>query len=591
MNILGISALYHDSAAALVIDGRLIAASEEERFSRKKFDASFPTQAAHFCLKQGGISIDQLDYVVFYEKPFTKFERILHNTLGFFPKTARWFTEAVPVWLGEKLWFEHVFYKHIPRPAKKSVIGIETTATTNKKCPGPIFLYSDHHLSHAASSYFCSGFEDSAFLTIDGVGEWSTTTMGVARGNKIEIHRRLEYPHSLGLLYSTFTAFLGFEVNSDEYKVMGLAAYGKPEYLEDMLKIVDVKEDGSFHLDMRYFGFPYSHLSYNQKMIDLFGPPREPESECNERHKNIAASIQRLTEDIILRQAQYLYTMYKIPRICMAGGVALNCVANGRILRETPFKELYIQPAAGDSGGAVGAALLAYHSVLKKDKDYTPHRLESPYVGSGFSDKEIKEWVEKNKVQFQEKKLLVHEYLYYELIEKTANAIAMNKVVGWFQERGEFGPRALGHRSILANPAHPEMQNILNAKIKHREMFRPFAPSVLREKAEEYFDLRGHESPYMLLVADVKVPYNKKLPAITHVDGTARVQTVTKESESRYYELIKAVGERTGYYVVVNTSFNVRGEPIVRTMDEAFHCFMHTDMDVLVVGDFVIEKM
>lgn len=590
MNILGISALYHDSAAALVVDGRLVAASEEERFTRKKFDSGFPTNAAIFCLEQAGLTVDDIDYVVFYEKPFEKFERILHNTLAFFPKTAKIFTEAIPVWLGEKLWFEHVFFKSMPRQSK----------TVRKKGHEIKFLYSDHHLSHAASSYFCSGFSDSAIMTVDGVGEWTTTTMGVARGAEMKIERKLNYPHSLGLLYSTFTAFLGFAVNSDEYKVMGLAGFGKPTYMKQMEQIVDVKEDGSFHLNMDYFGFPYSKISFNKKFEELFGParpmPKKGESEvCDERQKNIAATIQRFTEDILIKQAKHLYEQYKIPRLCMAGGVALNCVANGRILRETKFEELYVQPAAGDSGGAIGAALFAWNVLLNKNvngtaRAYEPQVLETPYLGSGFSDAEIKEWAHENKKDFEAKKLSVHEYSSHELIQKTADAIAENKVVGWYQGRSEFGPRALGHRSILANPACTEMQEILNVKIKHREVFRPFAPSVLLEKADEYFDLRGKESPYMLLVADVKEPHNKKLPAITHIDGTARVQTVTKQSEPKYYDLITAVGERTGYYVVVNTSFNVRGEPIVRTMGEAFNCFMTTDMDVLVVGNWVIEK-
>ncbi len=590
MNILGISALYHDSAAALVVDGRIIAASEEERFTRKKFDSGFPTHAAKFCLEQAGLTVDDIDYVVFYEKPFEKFERILNNTLAFFPKTAKIFTEAIPVWLAEKLWFEHVFFKSMPALSKAA----------KKKGHEIKFLYSDHHLSHAASSYYCSGFKDSAILTVDGVGEWSTTTMGVARGAEMKIEKKLNYPHSLGLLYSTFTAFLGFAVNSDEYKVMGLAGFGKPTYMNQMEQIVDVKEDGSFHLNMEYFGFPYSKISFNKKFEELFGParpmPKKGESEvCDERQKNIAATIQRFTEDILIKQAQYLYEQYKIPRLCMAGGVALNCVANGRILRETKFEELYVCPAAGDSGGAVGAALFAHNVLLNKNGDGTPKAfvpriLETPYLGSGFSDKEITEWALKNKSHFEQKNLRVDNHTPQDLVTKTADAIAANKVVGWFQGRQEFGPRALGHRSILANPACKEMQEILNVKIKHREVFRPFAPSVILEKADEYFDLRGKESPYMLLVADVKEPHDKKLPAITHIDGTARVQTVTKESEPRYYELIKAVGERTGYSVVVNTSFNVRGEPIVRTMDEAFHCFMTTDMDVLVVGDWVIEK-
>ena len=561
MNILGISCFYHDAAACLLQDGVIVAASEEERFTRKKHDFSFPVNAIEYCLEEAGITEEDVDYVVFYEKPFLKFERILSNTLGFYPRTYKWFLKAVPGWLREKLWFSHVFKKNF------------------KKCKAKV-LYADHHMSHAASSYYCSGFDKAAILTADGVGEWKTSALGVGEGNKLKFEANLEYPHSLGLLYSTMTAFLGFQVNNDEYKVMGLAAYGEPKYVDRIKKLIDIKKDGSFHLDMSYFAYPYAMVSYNNKFVQLFGPPRKPETKCAKYYSDLASSVQKVTEEILLKQVNHLYEQYGTKNLCMAGGVALNCVANGRIQRETKFENLFVQPAAGDGGGAVGAALYVYHHVLNK-KNVEKFRM--PYLGSGFEDSQIQEFLDANDIEY--KKLDRDE-----LIEATASAIVSANVIGWYQGRQEFGPRALGHRSILADPTNLKMQDILNAKIKHREMFRPFAPSCLAEKAEEYFELEGKESPYMLLVAKVKDSHMGKLPSITHVDGTARVQTVKREDESLYYDLIEAVGNKNGYYVVVNTSFNVRGEPIVRTPEEAYNCFMRTEMDVLVMGNYYLSK-
>ncbi len=562
VNIIGVSCFYHDSAACLVQNGKLIAATEEERFTRKKYDPDFPKRSIDFCLEKGGITEEDIDYVVFYEKPFNKFERILMNSLQFYPKTWSWFTKAIPVWLREKLWFSHVWNSNYKK-AKKAQI-----------------MYCDHHLSHAASSYFCSDFDEAALLTTDGVGEWTTSALGYAKGNDIFFDRKLEYPHSLGLLYSTMTAFLGFKVNSDEYKVMGLASYGEPKYIDRICKMVDIKEDGSFHLNMDYFAFQHSMVSYSKKFVELFGPPRKPESKCFQYHADLAASVQKVTEEILIKQASTLYEKYKCKNLCMAGGVALNCVANGRIFRETPFEEIYVQPAAGDAGGAVGAAFYVYNHVLDNKERF---RLEDVYLGSDFSDDEIREFLDSHEIlyeRFDDKRL----------VEVTAEAITNGNVIGWFQGRQEFGPRALGHRSILADPTNLEMQNILNAKIKHRELFRPFAPSVLKEHADDYFELEGKESPFMLIVAPVKDEHKYKLPAITHVDGSARIQTVDKNVNEKYYNLIKEIGDRNGYYLTVNTSFNVRGEPIVRTPEEAYNCFMKTEMDVLVLGNYYLTK-
>ncbi|MEK7545222.1 MAG: carbamoyltransferase [Patescibacteria group bacterium] len=576
MFILGISCFYHDSAAALLKDGKIIAASEEERFTRIKHDNSFPQNAIEFCLQKAGITAKELDAVIFYEKPLIKFERILYNTIATFPKSFLWFMKAMPQWIEKKLWFGHLVKKHIGYTGK--------------------VYYGDHHTSHVASSFYSSNFQECAYLTADGVGEWTTTSIGVIKNGQIQVLKELHYPHSLGLLYSTFTAFLGFEVNNGEYKVMGLASYGKPKYKDIIYKhLIDVAADGSMKLNMEYFGFHHSFLSYNQKFIGLFGETPPPEKEFTEKAADIAASIQKVTEEIILKQVNHLWTLAPSENLCLAGGVALNCVANAEILKHTNYKNLYIQPAAGDAGCAVGAAYFLWNQFQvekfeSEKKPYTYHP-QDPWIhayygsdGSDYKGQDIKEFLEKESIKFK------HYGDEKDLIETVAQLVSENKVVGWFQGRQEFGPRALGHRSIIGNPACRDMQEILNVKIKHREKFRPFAPSVAQESTRKYFELGTNDSPFMLLIAPVKAELRDKLPAITHVDGSARLQTVTPESEPLYHALIKKVGEKTGFDIIVNTSFNIRGEPIVRTPQEAFQCFASTDMDVLVLGNFVIFK-
>lgn len=576
MYVLGVSCFYHDAAAAILKDGKIIAASEEERFTRKKHDNGFPTNAIEFCLKKAGITATDLDSVIFYEKPFIKFERILYNTIATFPKSFFWFIKAIPVWLQKKLWFSHFLKKEI---------GYN----------GPVY-YGDHHISHAASSLYSSDFSEAAYLTADGVGEWVTTSMGSFKNGEIKVLKEINYPHSLGLLYSTFTAFLGFEVNNGEYKVMGLASYGKPEYKDLIYKhLIDVKEDGSIKLNLDYFGFHYSFVSYNKKFAELFGETIPPEKEFTQKAANIAASIQKVTEEIVIKQANHLWNLAPSDNLCLAGGVALNCVANAEILKHTKFKNLYVQPAAGDAGGAVGAAYFFWQRHLadlakqgKPMPDYKPQDIwENAYYGSDGSDykgQQIDQFLKENELKFTKYQTQK------ELTEAVAQLVAKNKVIGWFQGRQEFGPRALGHRSIIGNPACIDMQEILNLKIKHREKFRPFAPSVLHESARKYFELGNNDSPFMLLIAPVKEQYRANLPAITHVDGSARLQTVTQNANPLYHALIKRVGELTGFDVIINTSFNIRGEPIVRTPKEAFNCFATTDMDVLVLENYVLHK-
>lgn len=570
MHVLGLSCFYHDSAAAILEDGKIMAASEEERFTRIKHDNSFPKNAIEFCLRKTGITVNDLQAVVFYEKPFIKFERILYNTIATFPSSYQWFIKAIPVWLQKKLWLSHLLKKEIDYKGK--------------------VYYGDHHLSHAASSFYASPFKESAYLTADGVGEWTTGSIGHIKNGKITVLKELHYPHSLGLLYSTFTAFLGFEVNNGEYKVMGLAAYGKPKYKDLIYQhIVEVKEDGSIKLNLDYFAFHYSFVSYSEKFVELFGDIVAPEKKFTEKAADIASSIQKVTEEIIIKQVNHLWTLAPLQNLCFAGGVALNCVANAEILKQTPYKNLYVQPAAGDAGGAVGAAYYFWHLLQEQKK--LPYEPQAPWThayfgsdGSDYKGQDIETFIQRKGITYTK-------YLNQKnLIESVAKLIAQNKVIGWFQGRQEFGPRALGNRSIIGNPACPQMQEILNLKIKHREKFRPFAPSVLQESARKYFELDYDDSPFMLLVAPVKEAFRTKLPAITHVDGSARLQTVTKESNPLYYDLIKKVGEITDFDVIVNTSFNIRGEPIVRTPEEAFHCFASTDMDVLVLKNFVIHK-
>ncbi len=591
MLILGISCYYHDAAAALLLDGQLIAAAEEERFTRIKHDYDFPRNAIRFCLESAGISGADLDYVVFFEKPFRKLDRILMTVLQTYPRSWKVFRESMITWMIDKLWVSSTI---------ESELGISKEK----------ILFCEHHLSHAASAFLCSPFEEAAILTVDGVGEWVTATWGVGKGNDIRLSKNLEFPHSLGLLYSAFTAFLGFEVNEGEYKVMGMAPYGEPRYVDKVWKLVRQNSDGSFSLDMNYFCFHYStDRTFNGRFVELFGEPRPPkmhfftkqtgyppyygerppdyEELCrrNQHYADIAASIQRVTEELILGMAMQVYQRTGLKRLCIAGGVGLNSVANGRILRETPFEELFIQPSAGDGGGALGAALWAYHSLLGRPRDF---RMEHAYWGRSYSVGEISDFLTQNHIPHR--RMENDDQLFDFVVDR----LTQGKVVGWFQGRFEWGPRALGNRSILADPRNPEMKDIVNAKIKFREPYRPFAPSVLAECAETYFDLpqaaRHYPARYMLYVVPVNASYQSVLPAITHVDGTGRLQTVFREQSPRYYSLIERFGQATGVPVILNTSFNLKGEPIVNTPKEAFRTFSVSDMDALVLDNYVVEK-
>ena len=588
--ILGISAFYHDSAAALIVDGEIVAAAQEERFTRKKHDPDFPSNAVAYCLREAGLTPEQLDYVGFYDKPFLKFERLLETYLAFAPRGFPSFLKSIPVWLKQKL--------HLRRELNRG-LGHRYQRR---------FVFTEHHESHAASAFFPSPFEDAAILTVDGVGEWATASLGVGHGNHIELTHELQFPHSPGLLYSAFTYFCGFRVNSGEYKLMGLAPYGEPKYVDLILdKIIDLKEDGSFRMDQSYFDYCQGLTMTSRKFDRLFGgPPRRAESPLTEREMDMAASIQVVTEQIMLRMARHLHALTGLKHLCLAGGVALNCVANGRILREGPFEEVWIQPAAGDAGGALGVAQFIWHQLLDKPRQVgTTDSQHGTYLGPRFADDEIRAFLDgtgANYVQIEEED---------ELCEVIADLIADEKVVGWMQGRMEFGPRALGARSILGDARSTKMQSVMNLKIKFRESFRPFAPSVLEERVDELFDMRPHEeSPYMLLVApvreDKRTPQagadaarkgidklkeiRSVVPAITHVDYSARVQTVDPVRHGRYYKLIKKFEEKTGSPVVINTSFNVRGEPIVCTPEQAYRCFMATNMDVLVLEGFVLLK-
>jgi len=560
MNILGISAYYHDSAAALVRDGTLVAAAHEERFTRIRHDAAFPKMATEYCLAEAGLGVEQLDYVVFYDKPLIKFERILATYLATFPRSLPSFTKAIPVWMKEKLW--------VPQRIRKQLDY------------GGEILFAEHHQSHAASAFLPSPFEEAAILTLDGVGEWATATQGIGRGNSFELIREIRFPHSLGLLYSAFTYYLGFKVNSAEYKVMGAAPYGKPLYYDTILKeLVDLREDGSFKLNMKYFAFDYGLTMTNQKFADLFGHPvREGESKMEQFHWDMAASVQKVTEEIVLRMARDLHQRTGLKNLCMAGGVALNCVANGRVIREGPFENLWVQPAAGDAGGAVGAALFAHNMVLGKPRTF---RMDHAFWGPSFSDEEIRSFLDGRKLPY---KTLSRE----EMVRETARRLDEDQaVVGWLQGRMEWGPRSLGSRSILADARNKENWKRVNLKIKFRESFRPFAPAVLAEKCSDWFDL-DRESPYMLLVCQVKE--GRAIPAVTHVDGSARVQTLTRGQHAEFYDLLGEFDHRTGCPVLINTSFNVRGEPIVCTPADAYLCFMRTQMDVLVLGNQILDK-
>ncbi len=586
MYILGLSAFYHDSAACLLKDGEIVIAAQEERFTRKKHDSSFPINAVFACLNAEGIDIGQVDHVVFYDKPFVKFERILETYLAVAPRGLRSFLMAMPIWLKEKLWLPKVIREHL---------GYDR-----------YILFGDHHESHAASAFFPSPYQQAAFLTIDGVGEWSTTAFGYGEGNRIKILGETRFPHSLGLLYSALTYYTGFKVNSGEYKVMGLAPYGEPKYVQTILdNLIDLKEDGSFLMNMAYFNYLSGLTMTNRKFDALFGgPPRKPESSITQREMDLARSVQDVTEEAMLRMARHVHRVTGQKNLCLAGGVALNCVANGRILRESPFESIWIQPAAGDSGGALGAALSIHHTYLDNPlpEKNGSDRMSAALLGPSYSDETIVKFLDENAIPYRK--------LSEEELPKTAAKLMMDEnVIGWFQGRMEFGPRALGSRSILGDPRSPKMQSKMNLKIKFRESFRPFAPVVLRERVSDYFEM-DVASPYMLLVACIKesrrismtgeqkqlfgidqlnVP-RSDIPAITHVDYSARVQTVTREDNPRYYDLVKCFEELTGCAVLVNTSFNVRGEPIVCAPEHAYRCFMRTEMDYLVMGRCILDK-
>jgi len=592
MDILGISAFYHDSAACLVRDGEILAAAQEERFTRKKHDPGFPKLAIDYCLSAGGIDPGQLDFVAFYDKPLRKFDRILETYLAYAPVGFRSFLKGMPLWLHQKL--------HLPREMDRGLM---------KEYKGR-YVFTDHHEAHAASAFFPSPFQDAAILTLDGVGEWATASYGIGSGNKITLTHELRFPHSLGLLYSAFTYFTGFRVNSGEYKLMGLAPYGEPRFKDLILqKLIDLKEDGSFRMDMDYFNYCQGLTMTARKMDSLFeGPPRNPESKLTQREMDIAASIQVVTEEIMLRAARHIHRETGMKRLVLAGGVALNCVGNGRILREGPFEEIWIQPAAGDAGGALGAALFVWYQLLDKGReaDDAQDRQAGSLLGPRFDDEQIRQFLDRIGARYQ----------YFEeedsLLDFVADQIASEKVVGHFHGRMEFGPRALGSRSIIGDARSPRMQSVMNLKIKFRESFRPFAPCVLRERVHEWFEMRpNEESPYMLLVADVqprhRLPLDGKLegitgvdrlqkivrstvPAITHVDDSARVQTVDPDRHGRFYRLIKRFEAKTGCPVIINTSFNVRGEPIVCSPEHAYRCFMGTNMDVLVLENSVLLK-
>jgi len=593
IHILGLSAYYHDSAAALIQDGQILAAAQEERFTRRKHDARFPINAIGHCLNNAGISPNEIDYVVFYDKPFLKFERLLETYLAFAPKGFNSFRKAIPLWLKEKLFQKKLLCEELNK------CGFEGNLANR-------LLFSEHHLSHAASAFFPSPFSKAAILTMDGVGEWATTSFAFGKDNKIEIRKEIHFPHSIGLLYSAFTYYTGFKVNSGEYKLMGLAPYGEPKYAQRILDhLIDLKADGSFRLDLSYFNYCTGLTMTSTRFHDLFGaPPRSAESHLTQKHMDIAASIQKVTEEVVLRLSRSLIKETGEKNLCLAGGVALNCVANGKLLREGGQDHLWIQPASGDAGGALGAALAAYHLHLEQPRQLPPSgdSMKGSYLGPIFSDEEIAKRLEGMSAQFE---VLEED----EFIRSCVEILQEGKAVGWFQGRMEFGPRALGARSILGDARSPQMQSVLNLKVKFRESFRPFAPSVLKEDVSEWFDLDA-DSPYMLLVADIAKKYQRpmtdeqkqlfgieklnvprsNIPAITHVDYSARIQTVHKETNPRYHKLLSVFKSRTGCPVLVNTSFNVRGEPIVCTPEDAFRCFMGTGIEALAIGNCFLRK-
>ncbi|MGE0698599.1 MAG: carbamoyltransferase [Hyphomicrobiaceae bacterium] len=593
MRILGISAFYHDSAAALVVDGRPVAAAQEERFTRRKHDQRFPEHAIRYCLEEAGIGLDQVDHVVFFEKPLLKFERLLETYLASAPAGFRQFRTAMPVWLKDKLFQKGAI--------AKALAPFSASGEVEQK-----LLFAEHHQSHAASAFFPSPFEEAVVLTMDGVGEWATTSVAIGRGNTLETVREIRWPHSLGLLYSAFTYYTGFKVNSGEYKVMGLAPYGEPRFKDLILEhIVKVRPDGSFWLDQSYFDYTTGLAMTSRKLHDLFGaPPRHPDQPLTQREMDLAASVQAVTEEIVLRITRNLARAYRIPNLCLAGGVALNCVANGKVLRDGSFERVWVQPAAGDAGGALGAAYAAYHIHKQRPRVVSNalDGMEGAYLGPAFAQGDVEDRLARAGARFR----VLDDGA---TLDATVDALARGDAVGWFQGRMEFGPRALGARSILGDPRNPEMQRTLNLKIKYRESFRPFAPSVMAEHVSDWFDI-DEASPYMLMVADVKAARRRamsadeqalfgidklnvprsSIPAVTHVDYSARIQTVHKETNPRYHALIDRFRERTGCPVLVNTSFNVRGEPIVGSPEDAFRCFMGTEMETLVVGNCVMAK-
>jgi carbamoyltransferase len=593
--ILGISAFYHDSAAAIIVDGAILAAAQEERFTRIKHDPNFPINAIDYCLRQANASLSDIDYIAFYEKPLTKFERLLETYLAFAPYGFPSFAMAIPVWLKEKLYLKRFMRKSLPGANKAK------------------FVFTEHHESHAASAFYPSHFNEAAILTLDGVGEWCTTAWGVGRGNKIDLRKQISFPHSLGLLYSAITYHCGFKVNSGEYKLMGLAPYGKPIYADLIRKeLIDIKSDGSFWMNMKYFNYCQGLTMTNSAFSKLFSmQPRSPESMLEQKHMDMAASIQAVTEDIVLAISDHIYQETKIKNLVLAGGVALNCVANGRLLREGPFDDIWVQPASGDAGGALGAATFVWHHLLENPRTTTTIDSQNgSLLGPRFDCPEIRKFLDQEKAT----------YTYFEqradMVHRVAELLEQEKVVGWFQGRMEYGPRALGSRSIIGDPRSPKMQSIMNLKIKYRESFRPFAPIVLREKASDWFDIKPeHESPYMLIVADVLRKHQTQLddlqkktmeqsadlcervnvprstvPAVTHVDYSARLQTVDSQRNPCLHALLVEFHRRTGCPILVNTSFNVRGEPIVCTPQDAYRCFHATEMDVLVLDNFIIEK-
>ena len=591
-SILGISAFYHDSAACLLKDGKIIAAAQEERFSRKKHDPRYPHHAIEFVLKYSNMKLSEIDQIVFFEKPFLKFERLLETYVAFAPRGFVSFAKAMPLWIKEKLFQKNLLFNKLKEHDE------------NFKSDENIF-FSDHHLSHAASAFFPSPFEEAVVLTADGVGEWATTTVAVGKKNDLEIKKEIHFPHSLGLLYSAFTYYTGFKVNSGEYKLMGLAPYGSPIYEDKVKELVDIKDDGTFRLDQKYFNYATGLTMTNEKFHNLFGQkPRDPKNEkITQFHMDIAASIQKVTEEIMIKLAKAIRQEYNIKNLCLAGGVALNCVANGKILQEKIFDNIWIQPAAGDAGGSLGAALALWHIEQKKERVVNSNDdMKGSYLGTEFNQEEIEKELKSVGANFEKLQ-------YEDLISKTAEFLSNEKAIGWFQGRMEFGPRALGARSILGDPRSDKMQKNLNLKVKYRESFRPFAPSILREDLSDWFNINV-DSPYMLLVADVnsnkKIEMNEEqkklfgidklnikrseIPAVTHVDYSARIQTVTKETNKPYYDLISKFKEKTGCPVIVNTSFNVRGEPIVNSPTDAFNCFMGTELDYLVIGNCILEK-